>query len=258
MFHIDTRGRWIAASVQLLVLIVTLAGCEMASDRAIANDDSRVAGLSTRCQQGDYGACDELAADPSGSSDSVNLGATCGGVRQQADGSCTDLLASTTTSEGAQPGCLAKGDTGDAVRDLQQRLNAAGATPLLEVDGTFGPLTESAVVATLDPTGQVCDQQSAMLDVILNGFTTVPDVRRVHEAAAREELTTSTGFSVAVVDRCSESVEVGEIVTVSYTRSDGAEVVVFDADRPTDSATTLAPETAMLEVGVSTGICPSG
>ena len=258
MFQCDARWRRLAVCVQLLALVAALASCELASDRAMANDDSRVASLSTKCEEGDYAACDELAADPSGNFDSVSLGATCGGVREQPDGSCSDLLASSTTSVEGEPGCLAKGDTGDAVRDLQQRLNAAGATPLLEVDGIFGPMTESAVAVTLDPTGQVCDQQSSMLDIILNDFTTVPDVRRVEAVAAREELTTSAGFSVEVFDQCSASIEVGKVVTVSYVRSDGAEVVVFDADRPTNSATTLAPQAAMLDVGVSTGICPAG
>lgn len=38
------------------------------------------------------------------------------------------------------------GDTGAAVRRLQQQLNAAGATPPLQDDGWFGPLTQQAVI----------------------------------------------------------------------------------------------------------------
>jgi peptidoglycan hydrolase-like protein with peptidoglycan-binding domain len=42
---------------------------------------------------------------------------------------------------------LRRGSTGDSVRELQTKLNAAGATPPLKVDGIFGPLTEGAVKA---------------------------------------------------------------------------------------------------------------
>jgi peptidoglycan hydrolase-like protein with peptidoglycan-binding domain len=37
------------------------------------------------------------------------------------------------------------GSTGPAVKELQERLNAQGATPPLKVDGIFGPLTDAAV-----------------------------------------------------------------------------------------------------------------
>jgi peptidoglycan hydrolase-like protein with peptidoglycan-binding domain len=39
------------------------------------------------------------------------------------------------------------GSRGEAVEELQQKLNADGATPALVVDGIFGPLTRAAVVA---------------------------------------------------------------------------------------------------------------
>jgi peptidoglycan hydrolase-like protein with peptidoglycan-binding domain len=39
------------------------------------------------------------------------------------------------------------GSRGPAVEELQQKLNQAGATPTLAVDGIFGPLTRTAVVA---------------------------------------------------------------------------------------------------------------
>jgi peptidoglycan hydrolase-like protein with peptidoglycan-binding domain len=40
---------------------------------------------------------------------------------------------------------LRRGATGDAVRELQSKLNGFGATPPLVVDGIFGPLTEGAL-----------------------------------------------------------------------------------------------------------------
>ncbi len=40
-----------------------------------------------------------------------------------------------------------QGSTGPAVEELQQKLNADGATPALVVDGIFGPLTRAATVA---------------------------------------------------------------------------------------------------------------
>ena len=42
---------------------------------------------------------------------------------------------------------LKNGDRGVAVTQLQDALNLAGAAPQLEVDGIFGPLTKTAVVA---------------------------------------------------------------------------------------------------------------
>jgi N-acetylmuramoyl-L-alanine amidase len=48
---------------------------------------------------------------------------------------------------------LRRGSTGDAVRDLQQRLAAAGSVPLGDDAGTFGPPTEAAVRAFQDARG---------------------------------------------------------------------------------------------------------
>lgn len=42
---------------------------------------------------------------------------------------------------------LRRGSTGDQVSELQTKLNTAGASPALRVDGIFGPLTEGAVKA---------------------------------------------------------------------------------------------------------------
>ncbi|WP_445000904.1 N-acetylmuramidase domain-containing protein [Halomonas mongoliensis] len=50
---------------------------------------------------------------------------------------------------------LRRGDSGDEVRALQQRLNAAGFS--LTVDGQFGPLTEQAVRAIQKRSGLVVD-----------------------------------------------------------------------------------------------------
>lgn len=53
-----------------------------------------------------------------------------------------------------------QGSTGPAVEELQEKLNADGATPPLKVDGIFGPKTRGAAVAfqskySLDPDGIV-------------------------------------------------------------------------------------------------------
>ena len=42
---------------------------------------------------------------------------------------------------------LRRGSSGEGVRELQRKLNSAGASPPLKVDGVFGPLTEGAVKA---------------------------------------------------------------------------------------------------------------
>jgi peptidoglycan hydrolase-like protein with peptidoglycan-binding domain len=58
----------------------------------------------------------------------------------------------TTTAPGGTAGAagtthpvLRRGSDGDAVRELQSKLNALGASPALVVDGIFGPLTEGAL-----------------------------------------------------------------------------------------------------------------
>ena len=62
----------------------------------------------------------------------------------------------------ADPGTTAhptvrQGSTGPAVEELQQKLNAAGATPPLVADGVFGPLTAAAVRAFQQQHGLVAD-----------------------------------------------------------------------------------------------------
>jgi len=57
---------------------------------------------------------------------------------------------------------IARGDSGATVRSLQEKLNAAGASPPLKTDGLFGPKTEAALLAfqgsqELSPTGR-CDR----------------------------------------------------------------------------------------------------
>jgi len=42
---------------------------------------------------------------------------------------------------------LRRGMQGASVRQVQERLNELGATPRLATDGSFGPLTEAAVIA---------------------------------------------------------------------------------------------------------------
>jgi hypothetical protein len=167
-----------------------------------------------------------------------------------------DLLRPTTTVAGVSPGCLGRGDQGDEVRDLQQRLNALGANPLLAVDGTFGPRTEVALGQSLRGTKQFCPEEEQLLSTLLDDFSRVPDVRRLDKAAAEAQFTGPASFTVSYSERCSASVDVGAVVAVQYVRLDGVPIIVFDAERPTDSATTLAPSGTTLEVVVSTGPCP--
>lgn len=52
---------------------------------------------------------------------------------------------------------LSYGSKGSAVKELQTRLNANGATPPLKVDGDFGPLTNGAVLSFQRSRGLVVD-----------------------------------------------------------------------------------------------------
>jgi len=54
------------------------------------------------------------------------------------------IVAPTLTSTPTKP-YLRQGSTGSYVKILQEKLNSAGYTPKLEVDGIFGPLTLAAV-----------------------------------------------------------------------------------------------------------------
>jgi len=57
----------------------------------------------------------------------------------------------------ASGGSVAEGHRGPVVKDLQQRLNAAGADPPLKDDGAFGPLTRGAVEQFQRQQGLVVD-----------------------------------------------------------------------------------------------------
>jgi len=75
--------------------------------------------------------------------------------------------ASTGATPTPPPPLLKLGDAGDEVRDLQERLAAAGLSPG-EIDGVFGPHTQAAVVAFqlqqgLVPDGEVGPQTRAAL-----------------------------------------------------------------------------------------------
>jgi len=50
-----------------------------------------------------------------------------------------------------------RGARGESVRQIQERLNQLGANPRLAVDGSFGPLTEAAVIAFQRSRGLVPD-----------------------------------------------------------------------------------------------------
>jgi len=52
---------------------------------------------------------------------------------------------------------LRRGMTGPSIRQVQERLNELGASPLLSTDGTFGALTEAAVAAFQRANGLVPD-----------------------------------------------------------------------------------------------------
>src|SRR5688572_21490512 len=66
---------------------------------------------------------------------------------------------------------LSRGHTGDAVRALQERLNALhAADPALELDGVFGPKTEAALQtfqrqAGLDPRGTLGMELWLLIDM---------------------------------------------------------------------------------------------
>lgn len=52
---------------------------------------------------------------------------------------------------------LRRGARGESVRQIQERLNQLGANPRLATDGSFGPLTEAAVIAFQRSRGLVPD-----------------------------------------------------------------------------------------------------
>ncbi len=64
--------------------------------------------------------------------------------------------ADTATAESAQP-LVRQGSSGQAVTSLQEKLNNAGATAPLEVDGVFGPMTRAGVIAFQSQNGLTAD-----------------------------------------------------------------------------------------------------
>lgn len=94
------------------------------------------------------------------------------------------LLAARASGEGvtgstpAESVELGPGSTGPAVRDLQQRLAAAGTRPRGGVDGVYGPATAASVAVFqrwngLEPSGRV-DRRTAAALVAAAGGTSAP------------------------------------------------------------------------------------
>ena len=249
------RFRHVATIVAMLCLTWSCASIG-SSD---AGPTARVDLLTEACELGDLDSCDELAVEPAARAEERSFGATCGQRRASPGGSCGDLLGSTTTSTPGQsdePECLALGARGADVRDLQQRLNAAGAEPPLVVDGELGPRTEAAMEAIVGMR-RLCDGDRAALEQEQADFVTVPDVRRVEAAGAADQVETA-GLVVTSIVRCSEVVDVGEIVAVRYTRADGRTLTVFDAEVPVNSETLLVPPERTIDLLVSSGSCAAG
>jgi hypothetical protein len=241
------------------LVVVLVVGATMAVSACTASSESgtesrRVALLSAACAARDYSACDELAVEEAAPASARSFGATCGDLRSTPGGSCLDLLASPTThGSAAGSDCLDEGARGDAVRDLQQRLNAAGADPPLVVDGEFGPRTAKAVEDQLGKS-TYCPSDSERLEDEQAKFVRVPDVRRQPEAEAIRALE-AVDVDTSTESRCSDLVQSGAVVAVRYERSDGTTLTVFDAEVPVDSETNLIPPNATVELIVSQGPC---
>lgn len=244
----------ICRALVLAVLALVAASCLPAGGSGGAG---RSALLATKCAGGDFGACDELAVDADATPEQRRYGATCGGKRDAPAGSCSDLLGTTTSARGAQAssaGCLSQGARGDKVRNLQQRLNAAGANPPLEVDGRFGPRTE-AVLEDLVGKRALCRAEDGHLNALLAGYVDVPDVRRVQEEEAREALV-AAHLAASSSRRCSDTVYSGAVITVQYERRrDRALLVAYDAEAPVNSQTTLSPPGQTMQLVISDGPC---
>lgn len=99
---------------------------------------------------------------------------------------------------------LSQGASGSAVRDLQNKLRAAGFS--IDVDGEFGPQTRNAVLAFqrargLDVDGVVGPQTWAALNQVPAAPTTGPTLSQGASGAAVRELQTrlrAAGYSVDV------------------------------------------------------------
>ena len=75
-------------------------------------------------------------------------GASATAVEQHTDSGTADARGVQNAGTSLHPVVGAGGiTTGNSVRELQQKLNTAGASPVLKVDGTFGPKTTTALQA---------------------------------------------------------------------------------------------------------------
>lgn len=249
-----TRPGGIGRLLLVAVLTVVATSCLPSTGPGA---DARTALLATKCAGGDFGACDDLAVDPDATVDQRTFGATCGGQRPAPAGSCSDLLGTTTSARGApgaSAGCLSRGARGDKVRELQQRLNAAGANPPLEVDGRFGPRT-GAALEDLVGGSVLCAAEDGRLNALLAGYVDVPDVRRVGEDEARAALV-AHHLAALSSRRCSDTVYSGAVITVQYERRhDRALLVAYDAEVPVNSQTTLSPPGQVIQLVISDGPC---
>lgn len=81
---------------------------------------------------------------PASSTSASTITATSATLSQSASTNATPPVPASTSSASDRP-ILRRGSRGQDVRDLQQRLNARGANPSIEVDGAFGRGTEAAV-----------------------------------------------------------------------------------------------------------------
>lgn len=238
----------------VLALLVAATSAACAGTKASEARSRRVDLLTTACAARDFTSCDELAGEVGAPATAREFGATCGGLRAAPAGSCSELITATTTpGPSAGSGCIGEGARGNAVRDLQQRLNAAGADPPLVVDGEFGPLTAQAVQDALGKT-TYCETERDRLERQQAEFVTVPDVRRQPEADAVAVLS-AIEMNTATVERCSDVVDTGTVVAVSYEREDGTILTVFDAEAPVNSETTLIPPHVLVQLAVAQGPC---
>jgi hypothetical protein len=247
---------WVSCHRLLVVLVagtaIATAACTTSAESG--TESRRVSLLTAACAAREYSACDELAAEEGAPTSARQFGATCGDLRSTPAGSCLDRLSAVSPpGAAAGSGCLSEGARGDAVRDLQQRLNAAGADPPLVVDGEFGPRTKKAVEEQLGKAA-FCRSDSERLVDEQAAFVAVPDVRREPEAQAVNELK-AMAVDASTSERCSDLIQAGAVVAVRYERTDGTTLTVYDAEAPVDSETNLIPPTATIELVVSQGPC---
>lgn len=87
------------------------------------------------------------------------------------------LTAKTSFAAVTVPPNLMQGSSGQEVMDLQAALNAAGYTPVLSVDGSFGPMTKAAVMWYQSAHGLTADGVvGPMTSASVNGVVVGPSV----------------------------------------------------------------------------------